>query len=110
VTPLANAEGTNERLGNNARLVQQVNGWGHATLSQISFCTALITQAYWVNGTVPSAKHTNCTIDEQPFVPFNLTSITQLQRREGVPHNTDELSAAWAALAERWSMIMPKRR
>jgi hypothetical protein len=105
VTPLVNAEATNNRLGNNARLVKQL-GMGHTTLAQFSFCTALIAQAYWLDGTVPSAKRTDCTVDEEPFVPLNLTAVgMQLQRRGG-SWESIELSEAWAELVDRWSMWM----
>ncbi|KDQ62913.1 hypothetical protein JAAARDRAFT_188552 [Jaapia argillacea MUCL 33604] len=97
VTPLLNAEYANERLGNNARLVQQVDGWGHCTISQKSFCTAEIIHAYMVEGKVPEQKHTLCDIDEEPFKPFNDTVFASAQK--GVD---TELRQAWMQLTDGW--------
>ncbi|KZT30140.1 hypothetical protein NEOLEDRAFT_1054630 [Neolentinus lepideus HHB14362 ss-1] len=70
VTPLVNARNASERLGNNTRLVQQVDGYGHRTITHTSFCTIKIVRAYMTEGVVPSADHTFCQVDEQPFFPF----------------------------------------
>ncbi|EPQ60477.1 alpha/beta-hydrolase [Gloeophyllum trabeum ATCC 11539] len=77
VTSLASAKYANTRLGNNARLVQQKNGWGHCSISQKSFCTFDIITAYMVGGTVPAEKHTFCDVDEKPFAPFNDSLLIQ---------------------------------
>lgn len=70
VTPLANALLANDRLGNNARLIQQVGGLGHAAISHISYCTLSATQEYFLDGKLPAKKHSLCKVDQKPFVPF----------------------------------------
>jgi hypothetical protein len=80
--------------------IAQATGMG---LSHRSSYAPLLSRrhTYWVNGTIPNAKHTNCTIDEQPFVPFDLSSITQFERREGSPRDVEELDKAWSELGKR---------
>lgn len=65
----------NEQLGNNARLIQQLDGWGHCALNQVSYCTARATQDFMVNGKIPDQNHTLCKVDEVPFVPFEDMAI-----------------------------------
>lgn len=67
VTPLSYAKLANNRLGNNARLIQQTDGVGHTALGQPSLCTAAATRAYFINGTMPAQKVTQCPVDVQPF-------------------------------------------
>ncbi|EPQ50286.1 hypothetical protein GLOTRDRAFT_134095 [Gloeophyllum trabeum ATCC 11539] len=69
-TPHCNALGSPQRLGNNARLVQQADGYGHTTLSQLSLCSWKILRAYLLEGVIPENSHTVCDVDEQPFVPL----------------------------------------
>ncbi|EPQ58666.1 hypothetical protein GLOTRDRAFT_127156 [Gloeophyllum trabeum ATCC 11539] len=65
-TPYVNALSSLQRLGSNARLIQQAEGHGHTTLSQLSFYTLELVQAYLLDGVVPADSHT----DQQPFVPL----------------------------------------
>ncbi|KDQ62976.1 hypothetical protein JAAARDRAFT_28963 [Jaapia argillacea MUCL 33604] len=99
VTSLASAKRANERLGNNARLVQQVNGWGHCTASQKSFCTAKIISAYMVEGKIPEEKHSLCEVDEKPFVPFKDVDILDAES-DGVDF---ELRKAWVEVTDGWA-------
>jgi hypothetical protein len=96
VTSLASAKYANERLGNNARLIQQRDGWGHCSLSQISYCTARAVRAYMVYGRPPSEKHTMCEVDQLPWQPFEDEIIVE-DVEEG------ELRRAWKELAEDWT-------
>lgn len=71
VTSLASAKAANERLNNNARLVQQVeNAYGHCTLSAFSACTARKMRAFMRDGIVQSEKHALCSVDQIPFTDF----------------------------------------
>lgn len=70
VTPLHYAQLANQRLSNNARLIQQTDGVGHTASGQVSLCTAAATQAYFLDGTLPKEKLTQCTVDQLPFVPL----------------------------------------
>ena len=70
VTPLINAQAALGRLGNNARLIQQVDGYGHTASSVVSFCTQLYVREYMVSGTVPGDSHTLCGVDQHPWLPF----------------------------------------
>ncbi|TFK45299.1 hypothetical protein OE88DRAFT_1640078 [Heliocybe sulcata] len=96
VTPLTNAVYAKERLGSNARLVQQVDGWGHCTIAQKSFCTADVISRYMLDGEVPAANHTLCNVVEQPFVPFEDMSVVPDEVGEA------EVRMAWARLSEEW--------
>jgi hypothetical protein len=96
VTSLASAKYANDRLGNNARLIQQRDGWGHCSLSQISYCTARAVRAYMVRGQAPEEKHTMCDVDQLPWQPFEDKIIVE-DAEEG------ELRQAWKELAEDWS-------
>lgn len=71
ITPLKDAHLAAKRFGDNSRLIQQVNGIGHTSFSQASYCTGRIVNAYFVNGTVPSKDLTVCEVDQKPFVLFN---------------------------------------
>jgi hypothetical protein len=101
VTSLGNAKRSNDRLGNNARLIQQVDGLGHTTLGQVSFCTARLVRAYWVDGSVPTGEHTNCTVDQKPWQPWNNTVVA---KRDQADEQRDEadLLEAWKELAKNW--------
>ena len=70
VTPLHYAQLANQRLGNNARLIQQTDGVGHTASGQASLCTAAATRAYFLDGTLPKEKLTQCAVDQLPFVPL----------------------------------------
>lgn len=70
VSPLAEAKLVNNRLGNNARLVQQIGGLGHCALSHFSFCSAHIVREYMLYGQVPDKDHTGCPVNQVPFEPF----------------------------------------
>jgi hypothetical protein len=96
VTSLASAKYANTRLGNNARLIQQRDGWGHCSLSQVSYCTARAVRAYMVHGTPPSEKHTMCEVDQLPWQPFDDSVIVQ-DADEG------ELRQTWRELAADWA-------
>jgi hypothetical protein len=69
----------NKRLGNNARLIEQKGAYGHGIVSDISYCTLAAVRAYMLNGTVPSAKHSLCEVDQKPWMTFDLG--TQLTKR-----------------------------
>jgi hypothetical protein len=95
VTPLAAAKDANDRLGNNAHLIQQRDGWGHCSLSQVSYCTVRAVRAYMVHGQAPNEKHTMCDVDQLPWQPFDDQTIIQdVEERE--------LRQAWRELAEDW--------
>jgi hypothetical protein len=96
VTPLTSAKYAIARLGDNARLIQQRDGWGHCAISQASYCTARAVRAYMVHGRAPEAKHTLCNVDQLPWQPFDDQSIMQ-DVEEG------ELRQAWRELAAEWS-------
>jgi len=96
VTPLANAVSAKERLGSNARLIQQVDGWGHCTIAQKSFCTADIISRYMLDGEVPTANHTLCGVAEKPFVPFE----EALFMADG--QGDASVRRAWAKLSDEW--------
>ncbi|EPQ50268.1 hypothetical protein GLOTRDRAFT_123620 [Gloeophyllum trabeum ATCC 11539] len=89
VTPLSNAILAKERLGDNARLIQQVDGWGHCTIAQKSYCTGEIISRYMLDGEVPKENHTLCNVVEKPFVPA-----------EEAPGDDGE--KAWARLVDEW--------
>jgi hypothetical protein len=98
VTSLDSAKRANDRLGNNARLVQQTDGWGHTTLSHVSYCTARIVRAYWLNDELPPQKHTLCGIDQKPWQPFDDSIVIK-----SVDKDVDEdLRAAWKDVADGW--------
>ena len=67
---LAYAIAANQRLGDNARLIQQTDGWGHCAAFHFSYCTALATQEYMLDGVIPEKRHTECKVDQVPFQPF----------------------------------------
>ncbi|TFK56596.1 alpha/beta-hydrolase [Heliocybe sulcata] len=100
VTSLGSAMYANRRLGNNARLVQQKNGWGHCSTSQKSFCTQDVITAYMVDGVVPAQNHTFCEVDERPFVPFNESMWIQ---DEG---SDVEARRAWVDLDLEWDGLL----
>jgi len=100
VTSLASAKRANGRLGNNARLVQQTDGWGHCSASQTSYCTARIVRAFWNDGVIPSEKHTLCGVDQKPWQPFNDTEI--VKGNVAGNNNDADLQEAWKSLAEGW--------
>ena len=85
----------NEQLGNNARLIQQLDGWGHCALNQVSYCTAQATQDFMLNGKIPDQNHTLCGVDEVPFMPFEDTADPR-------GDDKDELRMAWRVLSEQW--------
>lgn len=89
ITPLSYAKSANDRLGNNARLIQ-TNGAGHTASSQPSLCVDAAVRAYFLNDTVPAQKITQCLVDVQPF-----QGSEALQRRNG----ESMLTKAWAKLA-----------
>ncbi|KZT28847.1 hypothetical protein NEOLEDRAFT_783819 [Neolentinus lepideus HHB14362 ss-1] len=76
ITPLVNAINSLELYGNNARLIQQADGYGHGAISAVSFCTLQLLQSYLLYGEVPETKHTICQVDQKPFVPFSVSSAT----------------------------------
>ncbi|TFK45306.1 hypothetical protein OE88DRAFT_1689184 [Heliocybe sulcata] len=96
VTPLANAISTKARLGSNARLIQQVNGWGHCTIAQKSFCTADIVSRYMLDGEVPSANHTLCDVVERPFERFEKTLVVERELGDA------SVRMAWTRLSDEW--------
>jgi hypothetical protein len=95
VTSLASAKTANARFSNNARLVQQRDGCGHCSLSQVSYCTARAVRAYMVYGQLPSKKHTMCGVNQLPWQLFEDRIILE-DMEEG------ELRKAWRELAEDW--------
>jgi hypothetical protein len=96
VTPLASAQHANARLGDNARLVQQRGGWGHCSISHVSYCTARAVRAYMVHGHAPAENHTLCDVDQLPWQRFDDSSIV-----EDVEES--ELRRAWKELSAEWS-------
>ena len=95
-TPLVGAQAALSRLGDNARLIQQVDGYGHCALSVTSYCTLLFIREYMVNGTLPGDSYTLCEVDQHPWLPFE--AGTELSKRRVMVD--DELMAAGRALAE----------
>ncbi|KXX79857.1 Carboxylesterase A [Madurella mycetomatis] len=71
VTPLVSAH--NVSAGLEGSVVLQHNGYGHSSLEQGSICTAMATQAYFVNGTLPEPG-TVCEPDVPIFAPPGLTT------------------------------------
>ncbi|TFK52703.1 hypothetical protein OE88DRAFT_1678891 [Heliocybe sulcata] len=100
VAALASAVRTQERLGDNARLVQQVGGLGHCTISQVSFCTLPIVQSYMLYGELPDGDYTACQVDQLPFTPFNESAAAN--RTEGLDLESRE---AWIALSASLSTL-----
>ncbi|EIN04768.1 hypothetical protein PUNSTDRAFT_55444 [Punctularia strigosozonata HHB-11173 SS5] len=100
VTSLASARAANARLGNNARLVQQADGWGHCTTSQTSFCTAQKVRDYFVNGVPPSDNHTICRVDQRPFEPWNQSFALPVAGADNSASTgpAADLMEAWAGL------------
>ncbi|KAH8830057.1 hypothetical protein DL96DRAFT_914986 [Flagelloscypha sp. PMI_526] len=90
VTPLSHAQNAKERLGNNARLVQQTDGLGHCTISHVSHCTGNAIFNYFVKDTLPEADSTECKVDQQPF-----ESLVE-------PASFDFAAKAWSELAKDW--------
>ncbi|KAL8276588.1 hypothetical protein RQP46_011011 [Phenoliferia psychrophenolica] len=68
VTPRLGALTALQNLGRtNSRLVEQ-NGTGHTTLqTPTSTCVKKIVSAYFLNGTLPTASHTYCSLPHLPF-------------------------------------------
>lgn len=88
----------NQRMGNNARLIQQIGGYGHCAIGHVSYCTALATRQYFLDGKVPAEKHTACTVDQVPFQPFEPSGA--------LVGGDDELMGAWIKLekdTQRWA-------
>ncbi|EPQ54760.1 hypothetical protein GLOTRDRAFT_130114 [Gloeophyllum trabeum ATCC 11539] len=100
VTDLANALRSSERLGDNARLIQQVDGYGHCTISQTSFCALPIVQAYMLDGAVPDSNHTLCQVDQLPFKPFDEQDA--VNGTEGLDLESRQ---AWVALGLSWAKL-----
>ncbi|GAB1312412.1 Peptidase S33, tripeptidyl-peptidase [Madurella fahalii] len=71
VTPLVSAH--NVSAGLEGSVVLQHNGYGHSSLAQGSTCTARVTQAYFINGTLPEPG-TVCEPDVPIFAPPELTT------------------------------------
>lgn len=94
VTPLKNAELAANNFGNNAKLVQQLDGTGHTSLSQASYCTGRIINAYFTNGTVPSNRTTLCNVDQKPFESFDGSSASSA------------MDLAWAEIAQMVQAIL----
>ncbi|EIN12791.1 acid protease [Punctularia strigosozonata HHB-11173 SS5] len=67
VTPLVHAQMAIDRVGNNARLIQQKDGYGHCSISAASACTARRVRDYMLHGKVQEEKHLLCDVDEMPF-------------------------------------------
>ncbi|KAH8826453.1 hypothetical protein DL96DRAFT_1608022 [Flagelloscypha sp. PMI_526] len=66
--PVTHARSAKERLGDNARLVEQPQGFGHCTLNHFSSCTLNVIQKYMVFFTVPFEEDvTLCAVDQAPF-------------------------------------------
>jgi hypothetical protein len=83
--------------------VQQTDGWGHCSLSQVSYCTARVVRAYWVDGVLPQQKHTLCGVDQKPWQPFNDTIVI---KEAFVEQQADaDLKAAWKELSENWDVF-----
>lgn len=96
VTPLSNAISANQRLGNNARLIKQIGGWGHCTGSHPSLCTARATRAYFLEGTLPAEKQSACGVDRGPFDPVDGLALGGLNEEEA------DLAEAWRQWSESW--------
>ncbi|KAK4247886.1 TAP-like protein-domain-containing protein [Corynascus novoguineensis] len=64
VTPLPSAR--NMSAAFEGSVVVEQHGFGHATISQASACTAQVLRAYFVNGTLP-AEGTVCDVDSTLF-------------------------------------------
>lgn len=94
ITPLSYAKSANDRLRNNARLIQ-TNGVGHTSASQPSLCTAAAARAYFLNGTVPTEKVTQCPVDVLPFQSTEDPAGLERRGEESV------LVKAWVALAKK---------
>jgi hypothetical protein len=95
VTPLEHAMKANQRLGNNARLVQQTNGYGHCTISQVSYCTMRVIRRYFLDGIAPEAKHTACEVDQVPFKSFEEDYETMDVDERELREATRQLVEAW---------------
>jgi hypothetical protein len=98
VTSLASAKAANARLGDNARLIQQKDGWGHGTPAHVSLCTARAVRAYMVRGEPPADKHTMCAVDQKPFQPWHGDALGR-----NLVDDEYELVQAWAGLADGWT-------
>jgi hypothetical protein len=70
VSPLGSAVAALNRLGNNARVIEQKGGVGHTTSSQTSFCTHIAIRAYFLDGKIPKEAHTLCEVDQKPWQPW----------------------------------------
>jgi hypothetical protein len=95
VTSLGSAKYANSRLGDNARLIQQVDGWGHCTPSHVSYCTARAARAYMLHGEPPRDKHTLCAVDQKPWEEFDGGVVGPR-----LLEDEQELIRAWGGLAE----------
>jgi hypothetical protein len=105
VTPIRSAIIGLQRLGNNARLIQQTGGLGHTALGHTSFCTALAVRAYFVNGKVPSMAHSFCQVDQKPWQPWGGEVIPGNVKRSGADGEDDddeELRNAWVQAGKAW--------
>jgi hypothetical protein len=67
VTPLLHARMANDRVGNNARLIEQNDAYGHCVLSVASICTARRVREFMVEGKVQEENHLLCDVEEKPF-------------------------------------------
>jgi hypothetical protein len=103
VTSLASARYANARLGDNARLVVQKDGWGHCTSSQFSACTAKVVREFMVEGTVLGEKEVVCEVDQLPWKPWDKQDLAM-----SVGGGEAELMRAWAELGEEdWGHSLP---
>jgi hypothetical protein len=100
VTPLHSALAALNRLGNNARLIQQLGGIGHTTVAHTSFCTARAIRAYFVDEKVPDKAHGFCDVDQQPWQPWGGEVLPDKRRSSGFEvsggdEDNEDLSNAW---------------
>jgi len=95
VTPLVSAQAALNRLGDNARMIQQVDGYGHCAISDVSYCTMLSVREYMVNGTAPGDSYTRCEVDQHPWLPFDGAQV--LSKRQVVVD--DATKVAWGELS-----------
>ncbi|TFK54008.1 alpha/beta-hydrolase [Heliocybe sulcata] len=78
VSSYASAVAAAQRLGNNSRLLEQPDGFGHTTMSQMSWCTLSVVQSYMLYGEYPESNHTLCQVDQVPFVPWNASAAANV--------------------------------
>ncbi|KAH8924614.1 hypothetical protein BT69DRAFT_1240921 [Atractiella rhizophila] len=102
VTPLLHAKRAWNRLGSNARLLEQVDGWGHCAIGQTSYCTAKVLQNYFTEDIVPE-PYTTCKVDQVPFQPWNDTQVAESLRE--VTFVTGGEEDDMVQLLRDWSLI-----